>query len=340
MARMRNPLKHRFFIPASLLVAVGIGGLLAFSPGANATGSSSAASAPNPNAGLGPGLSQGGGVGAGNFAQGVALPSDIASPTYLGGPKNTGGANSTLRKYVRVGNKLVLVAYGNGAILYKLPSNSLIPTGEALFAQNCASCHGSRADGSAIAPPLIGVGPATVDFWVSSGRMPAATTNDIEAERKPARLSKSQAVDIAAWVNSLHPAVPFIPYPNIRGADLASGADLFSLNCAACHTITGAGDALAYGTNAPTLDNKYVTPQQVAEAIRTGPANMPRFTGNLTDAQVRDLVAYVTEKVQHPQNPGGAGLGGVGPVAEGFVGLLLGVGLLMLVAFWVGDRSK
>jgi len=66
---------------------------------------------------------------------------------------------------------------------------------------------------------------------------------------------------------------------------------------------------------------------------------MPRFTGNLSDKQVRDVVKYVTTEIQHPQNVGGLGLGGLGPVAEGFVGLLLGVGLLALVGFWVGERQ-
>ena len=120
---------------------------------------------------------------------------------------------------------------------------------------------------------------------------------------------------------------------------MSVGANLFSLNCAACHTITGAGDALAFGTNAPSLQVRSITARQVAEAIRTGPANMPRFSGNLTDQQVADLVSYVTGRIQHPDNPGGFGLGGVGPVAEGFVALLIGVGGLALICFWIGERS-
>ena len=66
---------------------------------------------------------------------------------------------------------------------------------------------------------------------------------------------------------------------------------------------------------------------------------MPRFTGNLTDAQVRNIVGYVTAYIQHPYNPGGLGLGGLGPVAEGFVALVLGVGILALIGFWIGDRT-
>jgi ubiquinol-cytochrome c reductase cytochrome c subunit len=169
--------------------------------------------------------------------------------------------------------------------------------------------------------------------------MPATDIKAVEAERKQTRLTPKQALELAAYVNSLDPSVPAVPTANIKSADLAVGADLFSLNCAACHTITGAGDALAFGTNAPSLQNRSVTPQQMAEAMKIGPANMPRFSGNLSDSQVRDVVAYVTEQIQHPASPGGAGLGGVGPVAEGFVALLIGVGGLALICFWIGERS-
>ena len=46
--------------------------------------------------------------------------------------------------------------------------------GETLFENNCSSCHGDDAQGSALAPNLHGVGAATVDLWVSSGWMPLA----------------------------------------------------------------------------------------------------------------------------------------------------------------------
>jgi ubiquinol-cytochrome c reductase cytochrome c subunit len=238
-----------------------------------------------------------------------------------------------------------LVSYGNSSITYANPPRTFIDAGRQLFAQNCSSCHGNEANGvgpegeATIGPNLQGVGAATVDFWVSSGRMPAADVKAVEAERRPSRLTSLQALEIASWVNSLYPAVPAVPYPHLAGANQSVGANLFSLNCAACHTIEGTGDALAYGTNAPSLINKTVTPQQVVEAVRTGPANMPRFSGNLTDAQVRDIVSYVTGRLQHPTNPGGFSLGGVGPVAEGFVALLIGVGGLALICFWIGERS-
>ena len=227
--------------------------------------------------------------------------------------------------------------YGDAAIQYKYPPASYIPAGQALFETFCSSCHGTGAQGTARAPNLVGVGPGTVDFWVTTGRMPAENPNAIEAPRKPAKLSNAEALEIAAFVNSLDPARPGIPTVNLKDANIADGANLFSLNCAACHTITGVGDELAFGTFAPSL--RSATPTQIAEAIRTGPGNMPRFSGNLTDAQVRDIDAYVSEYIQHPTNPGGLALGGIGPVAEGFVALLFGVGVLALVGFWIGERS-
>ena len=68
---------------------------------------------------------------------------------------------------------------------------------------------------------------------------------------------------------------------------------------------------------------------------------MPRFgPGTLSPSQVDDIVGYVVKNIQHPYSPGGLSLGGVGPVAEGFVGLFVGVGACLLAALWVGDRTE
>jgi ubiquinol-cytochrome c reductase cytochrome c subunit len=260
---------------------------------------------------------------------------------YQTGRADSGTPNST--KVVLNPTTGAIESYGDSAITYTAPSPALKVLGQSLFLENCASCHGTQANGvpangtPGAFPDLVGLGPATIDFWVESGRMPAADPRAVQANRRTPRLNQSQALAIAAWVNSLSPSYPDIPSPNLASANVSDGAALFALNCAACHTIEGDGDALANGTFAPSLRN--IPAYQVVEAIRTGPANMPRFTGNLSDYQVADIVKYVTTEIQHPQNPGGFGLGGLGPVAEGFVGLLLGVGLLALVGFWVGERQ-
>jgi ubiquinol-cytochrome c reductase cytochrome c subunit len=271
------------------------------------------------------------------FAQGA----DAAKQPYQTGRIDSGTPNSTT---VVKDSKGAIVSYGNSSITYNAPSTSLIGLGRALYMQNCASCHGTEANGvpatgsSGSYPALVGLGPATVDFWITSGRMPAADPRAVQAMRHVQKLSDSQALAISSWVNSFAPSYPYIPTPNLATANVSNGAALFALNCAACHTIEGDGDALASNTYAPSLRN--IPAVQVVEAIRTGPANMPRFTGNLSDSQVNDIVKYVTTEIQHPNNPGGLGLGGLGPVAEGFIGLALGVGGLALFGFWVGERDE
>ncbi len=328
---MRAPLKRtltsRFLLPAGLLSVAGLASLAMCFPGNSAAAS-----------------------GHDDAAQVSVSPTHVT--THSCGTVNVKGVTSVVSN---AGNPFLstsrtclnghLITYGNTAITYSNPPRSFISAGQLLFAQTCSACHGNQANGvnpdgqATIGPNLQGVGAATVDFWVSTGRMPATDVKAVEAERKPTRLTPVQALELAAWVNSLDPSVPAVPTPHLSGANQSLGQDLFSLNCAACHTIEGSGDALAFGTNAPSLQNRSVSAQQVAEAVRIGPANMPRFSGNLTDQQVTDIVSYVTGRLQHPQNPGGAALGGVGPVAEGFVALLIGVGGLALICFWIGERS-
>lgn len=50
-----------------------------------------------------------------------------------------------------------------------------IEEGRQLFLKGCSSCHGLNAEGAAIAPSLIGVGAASVDFQVATGRMPVSS---------------------------------------------------------------------------------------------------------------------------------------------------------------------
>jgi ubiquinol-cytochrome c reductase cytochrome c subunit len=337
MARSHHHARRtRFVLPGSLLAIALLGGLALFFPGVSADGATSSSTTKVQS------LTTSAGAPAKATSAKKTTSCGKLNLKGVSGVYNTGNPFNSSFLHCSDGQ---LHSYGSSAITYANPPSSEVQAGKLLFDQSCSSCHGPDASGvgaggqATIGPNLQGVGTATVVFWVSTGRMPAVNVKAIEAERKETRFTLAQADQLAAYVNSLDPAVPAIPTPNLKGANVSVGADLFSLNCAACHTITGAGDALAFGTNAPTLNNKKITPQQIASAMRIGPANMPRFSGNLTDAQVRDVVDYVVTHIQHPTDPGGAGLGGVGPVAEGFVALLIGVGGLALICFWIGERS-
>jgi ubiquinol-cytochrome c reductase cytochrome c subunit len=210
-----------------------------------------------------------------------------------------------------------------------------IAEGHTLFEQTCSSCHGVFAQGTTgVAPSLIGVGGAAVDFQVGTGRMPAAAQS-AENDRKQPHFSPAQIAAIAAYIQSLGggPPVPSAAQVNPAAGIYATGQQLFEANCAACHNFVGAGGALTDGKYAPSLTQS--TPKQIYEAMLTGPEAMPVFNDlTVTPQEKRDIIAYVTQ-VRSQSNPGGLSLGRVGPVTEGlvaFLGLLL---FLVLAALWI-----
>jgi ubiquinol-cytochrome c reductase cytochrome c subunit len=211
--------------------------------------------------------------------------------------------------------------------------------GKQLFAVTCAACHGMDAQGTSRAPSLIGVGAAAVDFQMSTGRMPAKEVGP-EMDRKPVTFSAQQIHAIAAYVASLGggPAIPSAAEVSTSGADMALGQSLFITDCAQCHNFDGAGGALTYGKFAPSLTQS--TPTQMFEAMLTGPEAMPVFPNTtITPAQKRDIIAYVT-KLRAEPNPGGFSLGRIGPVTEGIVGFLGGIGVLVFLALWITMKRR
>ena len=200
--------------------------------------------------------------------------------------------------------------------------------GAELYATGCASCHGPGGEGTGQGPPLVGVGAASVDFMLSTGRMPLADP-DQQAVRGPPAYRPDQIVDLVAFVSSLGPGGEPIPTVDPSSGDLARGRELYAANCLACHGAGAQGASVGGGAVAPALD--MATPRQMAEAVRIGPGAMPPFGDDvLTDEDLDSLVAYVLD-LRLMEDPGGLGLGRVGPVVEGLIGWLVGMGIL----FWV-----
>jgi ubiquinol-cytochrome c reductase cytochrome c subunit len=205
--------------------------------------------------------------------------------------------------------------------------------GASLYLQHCSSCHGIEGNGTFRGPTLIGVGAASADYWVRSGRMPLLQP-DQEAKRGEPAFSDEEIRALVDHVAAFGEGPP-IPELDLATADLATGGELYRLNCASCHNWDGKGGALIGQRNAPPL---HPAPnRQVAEAIRIGPGSMPQFTsGQLDDKELNDVVAYV-DYLRAPRDAGGYGLAHWGPSTEtiaAFVGMLV----LVLVTVWLGER--
>jgi ubiquinol-cytochrome c reductase cytochrome c subunit len=218
--------------------------------------------------------------------------------------------------------------------------STIIEEGRQIFLKGCSSCHGLNAEGVSVAPSLIGVGAASVDFQVGTGRMPMADMS-AQAVRKAPVYNEEEVTAVAAYVASLAPGpgIPGMEELNYeRDGSTAEGGELFRNNCAMCHNFAGQGGALTQGKYAPTVMG--VLPKHIYEAMVTGPQSMPVFNNKtITPEEKLSVIKWIKAAEAEP-NLGGASLGRVGPVTEGLLAWTLGLGLLIGVAVWVATKAK
>lgn len=269
----------------------------------------------------------------------------------LGGAHHLLGALSRRRRHRLAPVLLLLAALGGTGAAYatlapsapaEAASGSSLATveeGRQLFLKNCSSCHGLNAEGTTDGPSLVGVGAASVDFQVGTGRMPARQPG-AQVEAKRVEFTEDEIAAMAAYVATLGPgpAIPSESMYDYSDADVTMGGSIYRTNCSMCHNYAGSGGALTQGKFAPKLRN--VTPKHMYEAMLTGPQSMPVFNDkNMTPQDKRDIIAYLRTTADEP-NPGGAALGKIGPVSEGAVGWLVGLGALIGCAVWLGAKAR
>ena len=222
-------------------------------------------------------------------------------------------------------------------------------TGAQIWQQDCATCHAPTGTGTFQGPDISESGTAAVDFMVRTGRMPApfrsAKVGDLlpgpdrpESTRGPVAYSDAEIRELVRYTRNFITGPDVPESPTVGTADLANGGDLYRLNCAACHQMAGSGGALAYGTVGPPLDR--ATPTEVVEAMRSGPGTMPVFgPSSFSDTDARDIAAYV-QYLHHPEDRGGANLWHLGPVPEGLVAWVFGLGGVVVICLWLGQRDR
>lgn len=206
--------------------------------------------------------------------------------------------------------------------------------GRRLFENACASCHGAGGAGTDLGPPVIGAGAAGSNFMLTTGRMPLEDPYR-QPVRKPAAFDDEEISQINSYVASLGPG-PDIPEVDIDRGDLVRGQQLYSENCAACHSSAGAGGAVGAGLEAPALT--HANPVQVVEAMRIGPGTMPVFDERtISEDDANSIARYLAFLAESP-DPGGLGIGRIGPIAEGAVTWIVGVGLLVMACRMIGEK--
>ncbi|MFD2763285.1 c-type cytochrome [Micromonospora eburnea] len=219
------------------------------------------------------------------------------------------------------------------------PLSAAANEGKALFDVSCVSCHGRNAQGiEGRGPSLIGVGSASVEFQVSSGRMPMAR-QEAQAMRKPPSFTDEQVRQLGQYIQELGGG-PEVPAGNNlrQNANLATGGELFRINCSQCHAFGGGGGALSSGKYAPSL--KPASDRQIYAAMLSGPQNMPVFGDNQISPQEKaDIIAYIQDTLKTDQDQGGLNLGRYGPSTEGLAAFLVGIVALVFASLWIAGKS-
>ena len=209
--------------------------------------------------------------------------------------------------------------------------------GKRLYETSCVTCHGRNAQGVPDrGPSLIGVGSAAVEFQVGTGRMPLAR-QDAEGVRKDPVFTIDQTRQIGQYIQALGGGPQLAENANLAGGDVVRGGELFRVNCSSCHAFGAGGGALSSGKFAPGLEQS--TARVIYTAMLTGPQNMPVFGDNqLTPDEKRDIIAYI-QNLQSDPDPGGWGMGRLGPVPEGLAIFLIGMVALVFTTLWIAGKS-
>jgi cytochrome c oxidase cbb3-type subunit 3 len=165
-------------------------------------------------------------------------------------------------------------------------NDEVIKTGQRLFGNNCAICHGSDARGNKGYPNLTdddwlyGGSPEKIKETLMNGRsgmMPALG----------AALGDGGVKDVTAYVLSLS---------GRNGSGNAdTGKEKFQMMCAACHGADGKGNQML---GAPNLaDNIWLyggTEANITETLMNGrQGKMPAFKDQLSPEKIHVLATYV-----------------------------------------------
>jgi ubiquinol-cytochrome c reductase cytochrome c subunit len=212
------------------------------------------------------------------------------------------------------------------------------PDGARLYTTHCAACHAPQRGGTADGPSLHGIGMASLDFYLITGRMPAAAPWVQIGDRDERVGQRLPLADIRALEHYLAPTVAGgPPLPLVAaGGDVENGRRIYALNCQHCHAATGVGGALGKLDWVPSLRRAPIN--VIADAVRSGPGQMPRFGEHqLNQSDLNDVASFVVSMQTEPRRDVPP-FRSTGPVPEGAAGYLAVIALVAFVfTFWRVD---
>ena len=208
-----------------------------------------------------------------------------------------------------------------------------------LFQRGCSSCHGLHGEGTNLAPTLIGVGAAAADFQLTTGRMPLPAPGarvrkpgpDLPAgpDRGPVRLRRQPCPRARRCPSS---GTSNGTTPTWRKAGSCSAP---TARPATRPPVRAAPSPTASTRPTSARPRRRRSSRRSAPGRRTCPSSLRQ---QISDDQAVAIAKYV-KFVTSPPDPGGAGLGHLGPIPEGLVIWLIGMTGVAAAALWIGSRQ-
>jgi mono/diheme cytochrome c family protein len=123
-------------------------------------------------------------------------------------------------------------------------------------------------------------------------------------EHSTARMTEADLQAVTVYLKDLPPSAGNSGGATGVEAQMKSGAGIYRMNCAACHSLNGRGDGILFPTLAGNPLIRQTSPETLMRVVLagskgaatpsapTGPG-MPSFAWKLDDAQVADVLTYI-----------------------------------------------
>jgi mono/diheme cytochrome c family protein len=209
------------------------------------------------------------------------------------------------------------------AMVASLPGGDMLSAGLTLYAENCAACHGTGLEGSALAPSLLDPALLAQDDSAIARTISEGVPGTLMAGWRNVLSSE----DIAALIGFIRGwedlqtagvALPVLETAPIEATPemIAEGGQLFGVACAVCHGTSAQGTRMAPSLNNQTFLAETPDPA-IYQIIAQGVSGtlMPAWGGRLADTEINAIVAYLRSleptapPVASPTTTGAAGGG-------------------------------
>ena len=181
--------------------------------------------------------------------------------------------------------------------------------GQALYAANCAGCHGPRGAGDGPAAPSLRPRPANLaEHEYSGARLSDALWNGVAGTSMQAW--RDHSTDDLAAIASVVRSFQTPQDAALPGNLVTLGERVYAVNCIQCHGVDGRGDgsAAAELSIAPTnFRRQRPTLGQSLRAMRNGVdgTRMASWTGRISEAELVAVASYIRSFFEPDDAPAG-----------------------------------